>query len=186
MFETLSRLLKNRGKSSKAVVWAHNSHIGDARATSMGTSRDELNIGQLCKETFGRQALSIGCLTHSGTVAAARRWGEDMRVMEIRPALLNSYEGLMHATGLPNFVLDLRQNKCDKGLRRELLRRRLERFIGVIYRPDTERQSHYSSAVLPEQFDGLIWMDRTRHVTPMEVHQPQDPLVAGETWPFGL
>ncbi|KAJ6438970.1 erythromycin esterase [Purpureocillium lavendulum] len=155
-------------------------------ATSMGMNRDEFNIGQLCKEAFGNSCLAIGCGTNSGTVSAARRWGGDMRIMKVRPGLANSYEALMHATGISNFALDLRQRKCDKKLRRELLRRRLERFIGVIYRPDTERQSHYSSAVLPEQLDGYIWMDITRHVTPMEVHQPPGALAVDETWPFGL
>lgn len=188
MFETLVRILKHRAKNgpSRAVVWAHNSHIGDARATSMGWAREELNIGQLCKETFGNQAVAIGCCTNTGTVAAARRWDGDMQVMQVRPGLPNSYEQLMHATGVKNFVLDLREGRCDEGLRKELMKKRLERFIGVIYAPHTERQSHYSSAVLPEQFDGLIWFDETRHVGALEVHQPQTALEFDETWPFGV
>ncbi|KAK4138383.1 hypothetical protein BT67DRAFT_370197 [Trichocladium antarcticum] len=188
MFDTLVRVLKHRGQNgpAKAVVWAHNSHVGDARATSMGWSREELNIGQLCKEAFGTDAVNIGCCTNTGTVAAAQRWGGDMQVMRVQPGLPNSYEQLMHATGVKNFVLDLREGHCDEELRQALMRKRLERFIGVIYSPRTERQSHYSLAVLPEQFDGLVWFDETRHVGALEVHQPHVPLEFDETWPFGL
>ena len=188
MFETLTRVLEHRGKDgpARAVVWAHNSHIGDARATSMGWAREELNIGQLCKEAFGKRALNIGCCGNTGTVAAARRWDGDMQVMQVRPGLQNSYEALMHATGVQNFVLDLREGHCDEELRQALMKKRLERFIGVIYAPHTERQSHYSSAVLPEQFDGLVWFDETKHVGALEVHQPHVALEYDETWPFGL
>ncbi len=188
MFETLARILKHRGQhmESKAVVWAHNSHIGDARATSMGWSRDELNLGQLCKETFGGRALSIGCMSHSGTVAAAHRWDSDMAVMKVRPGLPDSYEQLLHSTGIKNFVLDLRDGHCNEELRKELMKKRLERFIGVIYAPQTERRSHYSHALLPEQFDGLVWFDQTRHVGALEVHQPHTALEYDETWPFGV
>lgn len=144
-------------------------------------------MGQLCKETFGdKGALAVGCSTYQGTVAAAERWDQDMRIMQVRPALSGSYEQLMHATGIKNFVLDLREGRCSKALREALKDQRLERFIGVIYRPDTERQSHYSFTVLPEQFDGLIWFDETRHVGTLEVHQPPTALGADETWPFGL
>ncbi len=189
MFDTLTRVLEHRsrdGTPAKAVVWAHNSHIGDARATSMGWAREELNIGQLCKEAFGKQAISIGCLGNTGTVAAARRWDGDMQVMQVRPGLPNSYEALMHATGVKNFALDLRVGHCDEELRQALMKKRLERFIGVIYAAHTERQSHYSSAVLPEQFDGIVWFDETRHVSALEVHQPHVALEYDETWPFGL
>ncbi|KAK0635980.1 erythromycin esterase-domain-containing protein [Bombardia bombarda] len=186
MFETLLRVLKHRGHKSKAIVWAHNSHIGDARATSMGWLRGEFNVGQLCKAMFGDRALSIGCSTYTGTVAAAMRWGADMSVMHVKPALPNSYEHLMHATGIKNFVLDLRHRHCDKELRKALMEKRLERFIGVIYAPETERQSHYSFAVLPEQLDGLVWFEETRYVGALEVHQPRTPLEFGETWPFGV
>ncbi|KAK4152017.1 erythromycin esterase type II [Chaetomidium leptoderma] len=188
MFETLVRVLKHREKTgpAKAVVWAHNSHIGDARATSMGWAREELNIGQLSKEAFGKQALNIGCCTNTGTVAAAHCWGGDMHVMQVRPGLPNSYEELMHATGVKNFVLDLREGHCNEELRQALMKNRLERFIGVIYAPRTERHSHYSLAALPEQFDGFVWFDETRHVGALEVHQPHVPLEFDETWPFGL
>ena len=186
MFETLVRLLKHRGPHSKAIIWAHNSHIGDARATSMGLDGGELNIGQLCKEAFGTAALNIGCSTYTGTVAAASQWDGDLQIMNVSPALPNSYEELMHNTGIPSFMLDLRESRCDKRLREELMKRRLERFIGVIYRPETERASHYSSAILPKQFDALIWLDKTAAVKSFETHQPQTPVEFDETWPFGL
>lgn len=187
MFQTLTRLLKHRGPGAKAVVWAHNSHVGDARATSMGGARDELNIGQLCKETYGDAAARlVGCGTYAGTVAAAHRWDSDMQVMRVTPALRGSYEDLMHRTGLPNFVLDLREGKCDEKLRAALMRPRLQRFIGVIYRPDTELQSHYSRASLPQQFDAFVFFNETSHVGALEVHQPQTHVEFDETWPFGL
>jgi len=150
MFQTLIRIMKHRGEDCKAIVWAHNSHVGDARGTSMGWSREEVNIGQLCRETFGNRALSIGCLGHTGTVAAAQRWGGNMRVMLINLSLPGRYEELMHTVGFSSFVLDLRKGSCDENLREALMRKRLERFIGVIYRPDTERHLHYSEALLPE------------------------------------
>jgi erythromycin esterase-like protein len=186
MLETLERIFQHRGGCAKAVVWAHNSHVGDARATSMRWSDGELNLGQLCKEAYGPRALSIGCFTHAGTVAAASRWDGDMRIMRVRPGLPGSYEQLLHAAGIPRFALDLWERSCNPELRAVLLKKRLERFIGVIYRPDTEKESHYSSAVLPEQFDGLVWFDETRHVGAMQVHQQHISDVFDEAWPFGL
>ena len=186
MFETLVRVLKHRGKSSKAIIWAHNSHVGDARATSMGWSRGELNIGQLVKEAFGQEALSLGCGTYGGTVAAAKDWDTEMRIMHIRPALEDSYEMLAHQTGVDSFWIDLREGECPGELRKELLKKRLERFIGVIYRPETERLSHYSTAVLPKQFDGYIWFDQTNAVRPLDVKQLKTAKEFDETYPFGL
>ncbi|KAH9909286.1 erythromycin esterase-domain-containing protein [Xylariomycetidae sp. FL2044] len=191
MFETLVRVLKYRktGPSkdgAKAIVWAHNSHVGDARATSMGWSRGELNLGQLCKEAFGARAANIGCGTYTGTVAAAHRWDGDVKVMRVRPGLPGSYEGLMHEVGIRNFCVNLRKGHGDAALRQALAKPRLERFIGVIYVPETERQSHYCQAILPEQFDGWIWLDETHPVDPMAVDQPKTAQAFDETWPFGL
>jgi erythromycin esterase-like protein len=153
----------------------------------MGEARDELNIGQLCKEVYGEQALIIGTGTYTGTVAAADHWDGPMRVMNVQPGLQNSYEELFHATGVKNLMLDLRKGKCDERVRKALSQRRLERFIGVLYKPQTERQSHYSWAVLPKQFDGFIWFDESRHVGTLEVNQPErgEPEY-DQTWPFGL
>jgi erythromycin esterase-like protein len=182
MFETLCQLLDAKGPDAKAIVWAHNSHIGDASQTEMGQVREELNIGQLCRERFGEQARLIGFGTHSGTVAAADDWDEPMQVMKVRPSMPDSYERLSHDSGVERFLLDLREGK-NEDVRTALLDSRLERFIGVIYRPDTERWSHYSEAVLPGQFDAWVWFDETCAVTPLpgEAKPGED-----ETYPFGL
>jgi protein-L-isoaspartate(D-aspartate) O-methyltransferase len=182
MFETLCQLLDAKGPDSKAVVWAHNSHIGNAAHTEMGRVREELNIGQLCKERFGDSARLIGFGMHSGTVAAADDWDGEMKVMRVRPSLAGSYERLSHDSGLSRFLLDLREGVHDE-LREALTAPRLERFIGVIYRPETERWSHYAEAILPGQFDGWAWFDETAAVTPLP-----GAARAGEddTYPFGL
>jgi len=183
MFETLGHLLEARGPRSKAIVWAHNSHIGDARYTEMGVVREELNIGQLCRERFGEDAALIGFGTHTGTVAAATDWGGEMEVKRVRPSHRDSYERLCHDSGVSRFLLDLRKGRYD-ALRYRLLEPRLERFIGVIYRPDTELLSHYSDASLPQQFDAYVWFDETSAVTPLDP-QHAKPGVP-DTYPFGL
>ncbi|HSM12297.1 MAG TPA: protein-L-isoaspartate(D-aspartate) O-methyltransferase [Lysobacter sp.] len=182
MFETLEQLLASRGPGSKAVVWAHNSHIGDARHTEMGRARDELNLGQLCRERFGKGAALIGFGTHGGTVAAAENWDEPMQVMVVNPSLAGSYELLSHEAGIDRFLLDLRG--VDEALREQLEENRLERFIGVIYRPHTERWSHYAQACLPRQFDAWVWFDHTTAVTPLPTRLRHDGSL--ETYPFGL
>ncbi|WP_375314665.1 protein-L-isoaspartate(D-aspartate) O-methyltransferase [Bradyrhizobium sp. A5] len=181
MFDTLNNLLAFHGPDSKAVVWAHNSHVGDASATEMA-ARGEHNIGQLCRKQFGDQAYLVGFGTHSGTVAAASDWGGLMEIKTVRPSLPNSYEQLCHAVGLPRFMLGLRGRGelCGpKGLGKE----RLERAIGVIYRPETELASHYFQASLPQQFDEYFWFDDTRAVTPLNTAE-----IAGlpDTYPFGV
>jgi protein-L-isoaspartate(D-aspartate) O-methyltransferase len=166
MFETLCQLLEAKGPDSKAVVWAHNSHIGNAAATEMGQIREELNVGQLAKEKFKHQARLIGFGTHTGTVAAADNWDEPMEVKRVKPSLAGSYERMSHDSGVERFLLDLREG-ADERLVEALMEPRLERFIGVIYRPETERWSHYAQAVLPNQFDAWVWFDRTQAVTPL-------------------
>jgi protein-L-isoaspartate(D-aspartate) O-methyltransferase len=182
MFDTLELLLAAKGPQAKAVVWAHNSHIGDARATEMGQSRGELNLGQLCREHHGAEARLIGFGTHAGTVAAATDWGGEMEIKRINPSRPDSYEQLCHEAGHARFFLDLREeaNEAARGL---LAEPRLERFIGVIYRPETERWSHYSSAVLPQQYDGWVWFDRTAAVHPLPARQSGG---GADTFPFGL
>jgi protein-L-isoaspartate(D-aspartate) O-methyltransferase len=182
MFETLCGLLDAKGPDAKAVVWAHNSHIGDASKTEMGIEREELNIGQLCRERFGQDAALIGFGTHAGTVACADEWDEPMKVKRVNPSLADSYERLAHEADVPRCLLDLRDGVHD-ALRHRLLEPRLERFIGVIYRPDTERWSHYSACSLPQQFDAYVWFDETTAVTPLitEARRGED-----ETYPFGL
>jgi protein-L-isoaspartate(D-aspartate) O-methyltransferase len=182
MFETLDQLLAWRGAGSKAVVWAHNSHIGDAAATEMGEMRGEINIGQLCRERFAQAAVLIGLGTDRGTVAAASDWDGPLEIKEVRPAHRDSYERLCRDSGVSQFLMDLREGRSPE-LRDALLYPRLERAIGVIYRPETELASHYFEACLPRQFDAYLWFEETRAVTPL-------PTVARagmpETYPFGL
>jgi erythromycin esterase-like protein len=182
MFETLCNLLDAHGPHSKAVVWAHNSHIGDARFTEMGVLRHELNIGQLCRERFGSEAALIGFGTHTGTVAAAARWDGEMEIKRVRPSRPDSYERLCHDAGVARFLLDLAEEN-GPALHHRLLAPRLERFIGVIYRPETELQSHYAEASLPRQFDGFVWFDETTAVTPLLTAERRG---VPETYPFGL
>ena len=181
MFLTLQRLLEFHGPKSKAVVWAHNSHVGDASATEM-SARGEWNIGQLCRQQYGEAAYSVGFATDRGTVAAASHWGGPMEIKRVQPAHEKSYERVCRDTEVSSFLLPLRHPRKPE-LRRELTAARLERAIGVIYRPETERASHYFHAVLPFQFDEYAWLDRTEAVRPIETHE-----LAGvpETYPFGL
>ena len=181
MFETLRQVMEARGPDSRAVVWAHNSHIGHARHTDMGQHRGELNIGQLCREHWGEEAALIGFGTHTGTVAAASDWGGRMEVKRVRPSRPDSYERICHDAGAPRFLLDFAR---DAAAREALLEPRLERFIGVIYRPDTELMSHYAEATLPEQFDAWVWFDETQAVTPLGPEHRQSGMP--DTYPFGL
>ena len=181
MFGTLELLLSHHGEGSKAVVWEHNSHLGDARATEMG-ARGELNVGQLVRERHGEQAYLVGFGTDHGTVAAAHDWGGEMEVMNVVPARPESYERLSHDSGREAFLLHLRDPK-RRDLRDELIPPRLERAIGVIYRPETELLSHYFQASLPLQFDEWIWFDTTRAVTPF-ASEPEAGLP--DTYPFGV
>jgi erythromycin esterase-like protein len=181
MFETLDALLEAH-PDGKAIVWAHNSHIGDARATEMGAQRGELNLGQLARESFGSGAVLIGFGTDRGEVACADDWDAPMETKAVRPARADSIEWLARETGLPRFLIDLR-NLADPALYRTLAEPRLERFIGVIYRPQTERWSHYAEARLADQFDAYLWFEETRAVTSLA-----GPERAGEEemWPFGM
>lgn len=183
MFDTLLSLLAYHGPSSRGIVWAHNSHVGDAMATEM-SARGELNIGQLCRTRFAQGAYLIGFGTDHGTVAAASNWDEPMQRMRVRPAHPQSYERLCHDAELPAFMLHLRAPR-RRAVRDELLTDRLERAIGVIYRPDSERASHYFFASLPQQFDEYIWLDETHAVAPLAVEQLPSPELP-ETYPFGL
>jgi len=182
MFQTLSQILDHAGPDKKAVVWAHNSHIGDARFTDMGRTRGELNIGQLCREKFGDTAALIGFGTGSGTVAAASEWDAPMETKDICPPRPDSYEALCRAVDLDRFLWDFKKDQSPEFLRL-LKQQRLQRYIGVIYRPETERASHYSYASLPDQYDAFVWFDKTRAVTalPTPTNTTED-----ETYPFGL
>jgi len=181
MAETIETLVAhlNGSRQPKAIVWAHNSHLGDARATEM-SHYGEVNVGQLVRERFGNEAVLIGFSTHHGTVIAASDWGAPAERKNVRPALRGSYEDLFHETGLPQFLIDLR----GAGQIGVLQQRRIERAIGVIYRPETERLSHYFHARLPEQFDAIIHIDETRAVEPLEPTSVWDAGQLPETYPF--
>jgi protein-L-isoaspartate(D-aspartate) O-methyltransferase len=183
MADTLDHLLEHGGPEAKAVVWAHNSHIGDARATEMGSVRGEYNIGQLVRERWGDECALIGFGTHTGAVTAADDWDSPRQEKRVLPSRTDSYERQMHDSGVPRFLLDLREGQHD-ALRRRLYESRLERFIGVIYRPETERWSHYSEAVLPEQFDAFVWFDETRALQSLAAPEPDHGLP--DTYPFAV
>jgi erythromycin esterase-like protein len=185
MAETLNQLVthfEQQGQPTKVVVWEHNSHLGDARATDMGAA-GELNVGQLVRQQYQDDAFLIGFSTYTGTVTAASNWGASAERKQVRRALPESYEALFHQTGQPNFWLNLReQNPAVQGLHKP----RLERAIGVIYLPQTERVSHYFQARLPEQFDAIIHFDETRAVEPLERTPQWDRGEAPETFPMGV
>ena len=185
MMESLLRLaihLSNQRPPAKIIVWAHNSHLGDARATQMG-ERGELNLGQLVREHFGKEAVSIGFTTYDGTVTAASDWDSPAERKNVRPAHPESYEALFHNVDVRNFFLDLRK---DVDVAASLRNERLERAIGVIYRPDTELISHYFHARLPDQFDAILHYDHTRAVEPLERTAEWEMGEVEETFPSGL
>ena len=167
MVETLAELTRSLtlgGRDAKIVVWAHNSHLGDARATEM-MLRGELNVGELVRQRWSTGVRLIGFTTYAGSVTAATDWDEPAEHKRVRPALPDSYEAAFHEAAIPNFFLDLTRPSDAVSLLRDP---RLERAIGVIYRPQTERLSHYFSASLPAQFDGVLHYDQTRALEPLE------------------
>jgi erythromycin esterase-like protein len=184
MMETLDALLRHldrKGGSTRCVLWAHNSHLGDARATEMGRM-GEHNVGQLVRQRFGGEAVLIGFSTYTGTVTAASDWDGPAERKRVSPGLPGSYEDLFHQVGLPQFWLDLKQPRV-----RELLSEsRLERAIGVVYRPQTERLSHYFEATQPHQFDAVLHFDHTRAVEPLERLPELQPHEELETFPSGV
>jgi erythromycin esterase-like protein len=161
---SLTAHLQREQSRAKVVVWAHNSHVGDARATEMALD-GQLNLGQLARERLGTDAVLVGFTTYSGSVTAASRWDEPARHMSVRPALPGSVEALFHDIGVRNFALDLSHESVAASALRAP---RLHRAIGVIYRPSTERQSHYLLTSLSEQFDLVLHYDATRAVEPMD------------------
>jgi erythromycin esterase-like protein len=179
--DALVEHLDQRIGRTKIVVWEHNSHVGDARSTAMG-SRGELNVGQLARQRYGNDCLLVGLTTHDGSVTAASNWGGAAERKRVRPALPGSHEALFHEVGTPNFWVDT----SHPGAREALRAPRLERAIGVIYRPETERQSHYFDARLGDQFDAVIHLDRTRALEPLERTSLWDRGEPPETFPTGV
>ncbi|HSH45357.1 MAG TPA: erythromycin esterase family protein, partial [Longimicrobiales bacterium] len=181
MADTLESLVGHLGDGARVVVWEHNSHIGDARATEMAR-RGELNVGQLVRERYGDASFLVGFTTHSGTVTAARDWGQAARRYNVRPSLENSWERLFHESRRGDFLLRLRDPRVRSALPDSLL----ERAIGVIYRPETERLSHYFHARIAGQFDAVIHLDHTRAVEPLEPTAAWDGGEVLETYPTGI
>lgn len=184
MAETLHALsahFEAENQSAKIVVWAHNSHLGDARATYMG-ERGEWNVGQLVREKYRDDAVLIGFTTYTGTVTAADNWDEPAQMKKVRHGIKNSYELLFHETEIPRFFLNLRDSEMKQALQKTLL----ERAIGVIYRPETERVSHYFEARLSEQFDGVIHFDETRALEPLDKVPSRTHEDLPETFPEGI
>ena len=189
MTDTIDALLdhlRERDGFARVVVWAHNSHLGDARATEMGVI-GEKNVGQMVRERHPTSTYSIGLSTYEGTVTAASDWDGPARRRRVRPALAGSYEDLFHeASGVAesDLLLDLRATTGSLGM---LAEPRLQRAIGVVYKPETERFSHYFHAILPRQFDTMLHLDRSHALTPLD-HDPgyEEPDEVAETWPFGV
>ncbi len=184
MRAVLGYLEKNDPEAAKRARYRYScfDHLGDARATEMG-GRGEWNVGQLVREKYGNnETRLIGFTTHTGTVTATSNWDEQAQLKKVRPALKDSYELLFHETGIPNFFLNLRDDELKEILSKPLL----ERAIGVIYRPETERLSHYFASILSEQFDGVIHFDETRAVEPLDKVASWTHEDAPETYPEGI
>ena len=185
MFETLQALLRAGGPKAKAVVWAHNSHIGNAAATAMGW-QGEFNIGELCRTAHDDEAVLIGFGADRGTVAAADDWDGEMKIKTVVPARPDSWEFAFRKSGLMRSLTEWRRPGNSVGGRElvaKLREPRLERAIGVIYRPQSEFLSHYFEAVLADQFDAYVWFEETRAVTPLAAEPPKG---VPDTYPFGL
>lgn len=186
MFETLEDLSEHLGerlgRDPRIIVWAHNSHIGNAAATEMN-ERGEFNIGQLVRSAYKDKSLLVGFSTCRGTVTAADNWDEPYKTKRVREPFPGSYEEVFHHVNQKAFLLDLRDNnEAVDGL----MIPRLQRAIGVIYRPDTERHSHYFNACLPEQFDFILHYDDTHAVEPLEAVMHIHHGEMDETYPSGL
>lgn len=179
--DSLMRHLVSQGLAGKVVVWAHNSHLGDARFTEMGED-GELNVGQLARQRHPDDAVLVGFSTHTGTVTAATNWDEPAQCKRVRPSMEGSVEALMHAAGSPRFLLNLRQPEVADAVPERLL----ERAIGVIYRPQSERHSHYFYADAARQFDALIHFDDTTAVEPLDRTAGWERGELPDTYPSGL
>jgi len=185
MAETLDALVNHltaQGQTAKVAVWEHNSHLGDARATYMA-DYGELNVGQLVRERYGTEAVLVGFTTYEGTVTAASDWDGPAERKRVRPALENSYEASFHEAGMPSLFLPLRESRSASIALRDP---KLERAIGVIYLPQTERQSHYFEARLADQFDAVIHFDETTALQPLERHALWETGEPPETFPTGI
>lgn len=187
MADTLDALLLHLG--TKIVVWAHNSHCGDSDAMTHRAERDEITLGHLCRVRHPDDTVLIGMTTFDGTVSAASDWDQEVELKRVRPALPGSYEALFHqigqATGVHDFAVVM--DRMGEAAAAVLHEHRLERAIGVIYRPESERASHYFDVRLADQFDAVVHVERTRALVPLAAppawHAPED---LPDTFPTGL
>lgn len=185
MTDTLEGLVGHlggiRGHRAKVVVWEHNSHVGDARATTMG-ARGQVTVGQLVRERYGPESFLIGMTTYDGEVTAAPDWGRPVHRWRVRPALRGSHEELLHDSGPGRYWIPT----GDPDVRETLRERRLHRAIGVVYRPIHERQSHYFQTRLADQYDAVIHLDHTQALNPLDTSATWEGGEPPETYPFGL
>lgn len=179
--DSLLRHLEKQGRAGKVVVWAHNSHLGDATFTEMG-EQGELNVGQLVRQRYPKDCVLVGFTTHTGTVTAATNWDDPAERKNVRPSMAGSVEEMMHEVGSPRFMINLR----EQGLAESIPPRLLERAIGVIYRPQSERHSHYFYANVTKQFDALIHFDETTAVEPLDRTGGWEEGELPDTYPSGL
>jgi len=179
--EILRGHLEKKGRQPKLIVWAHNSHLGDARATERSRV-GELNIGQICRERYGDMVYNVGFTTHTGTVTAAPEWDKPSLIKRVRPSIFGSWENLFHQAQLPKFILNLRSPDAKKNMPQRLL----ERAIGVIYLPQSERHSHYFEAKIVDQFDSVIHIDKTQALTPLDPSAEWEAGELPETYPSSL
>jgi erythromycin esterase-like protein len=178
--DSLAEHLNHQFGHAKIVVWEHNSHVGDARSTEMG-ARGEFNVGQLARQRYASECALIGFSTYDGTVTASSEWGGHSERKRVRPAMTDSHESFLHQAQAGRFWLDL----AEPHVHDAMVMPRLERAIGVIYRPETERGSHYFHARLGEQFDAVIHLDHTSAVEPLERTSIWDAGEPPETYPTG-
>ena len=180
--QALERHLHRPGRASRMAIWAHNSHLGDAGATDMA-EQGQWNLGQLLRQRYGQEVFIVGMSTYTGTVTAARDWDEPAQCRQVRPGLAGSWEDLLHQAEVDRYLLLLRGNEALHQLGGAA---RLQRAIGVVYRPETERHSHYLMTRLPQQFDALLHIDHSHALEPLD----QGPAwVSGEvpeTYPSGI
>ena len=166
----------------KIVVWAHNSHVGDARVTNMA-HRGEISLGQLCRQQWPENVFTVGFTTYAGTVTAASEWDGPAERKFVRPAIENSYEWLFHRVGYGRFSLNFRE---EREAAFHLESPRLERAIGVVYRPETELRSHYFECSISHQFDFVLHFDQTRAVEPLERLADSEVAEVPEAYPTGI
>jgi erythromycin esterase-like protein len=182
MTETLERLMRHHGPHAKAIVWEHNTHIGDARFTDMA-EEGEVNVGQLVRERHGDEGVVlVGFGSHRGSVIAGRRWEAPMERMPVPPAREGSWEDVLHRAGEGDKLLLLAPAPPTS----EQLRPRGHRAIGVVYRPEYERYGNYVPTVLPRRYDAFLYLDATRALRPLHEVQPREQGEVPETYPSGV